>query len=160
MTDQQITEGSQAPAFSLQSNEDKQVSLKDLNGKIVVLFFYPKDDTPGCTKEACAFRDNNDTLQKQGAVVLGVSKDNVASHKKFVEKYHLNFPLLADTTKEVCEAYGVMQEKSMYGKRYMGIVRSTFLIDESGLIRKIWQPVKVTGHETAVLKAIEALKTP
>lgn len=144
--------GSKAPAFALLSDEGKRVSLKDFAGKKVVLYFYPKDMTPGCTKEACSFSENISKLQKAGAVVLGVSADSVESHRKFREKYRLAFPLLSDPEKEAIQKYGVWQEKNLYGKKSMGIVRSTFIIDESGKIAHVFPRVKVDGHTEAVLK--------
>lgn len=147
--------GAPAPEFTLPSQtSDTPVSLSDFRGKTVVLYFYPKDDTPGCTTEACAFSDRHDELQKAGAVVLGVSPDDVASHRAFAEKYKLPFPLLADTDHAVAMAYDVWREKNNYGKKYMGIVRSTFLIDGEGVIRRIWRSVKVDGHDEQVAEAI------
>src|SRR5579862_8720704 len=143
-----IQEQQPAPDFTLPAVgddtivKDGQVHLQDLRGKhAVVLYFYPKDDTPGCTAEACSFRDANHEMQKRGVVVLGVSTDSVASHKKFADKYGLSFPLLADTDKTVSQLYGVYGEKSMYGKTYMGVNRETFLIDKEGVVRKIWPKV-------------------
>lgn len=152
-----VTEGAAAPAFTLESSRGKKVSLKDFKGKKVVLYFYPKDDTPGCTKEACSFRDAIADLKKAGAVVLGVSPDDVASHQKFISKYELPFELLADTDHAVAEKYGVWKEKSMYGKKYMGIERTTFLIDESGKLARIFPKVKVDAHSEEVLSALKAL---
>ena len=146
--------GSKAPSFTLLSDEGKKVSLKDFAGKKVVLYFYPRDMTPGCTKEACSFSENISKLQKAGAVVLGVSADSVDSHRKFREKYELAFPLLSDPEKEVIQKYGVWQEKNMYGKKSMGIVRSTFIIDENGKIAHVFPRVKVDGHTEAVLKKL------
>lgn len=148
--------GKKAPAFSLISDEGKKVALKDFRGRRVVLYFYPKDDTPGCTTEACAFRDSSPAVKSADAVVLGISKDSVASHVKFKKKYKLNFPLLADDA-EVCEAYGVWKQKNMYGRTYMGIERSTFLIDETGKIRAEWRKVSVSGHADEVMKALKSL---
>ena len=122
-----------------------------------MLYFYPKDDTPGCTKEACAFRDRLAEIQKLGAVVLGVSADDVASHKKFSEKFSLNFPLLADTDHKMAEQYGAWREKNMYGKVSMGIQRSTFLIDAKGAVAKVWKKVSVDGHDQQVIDALTAL---
>ncbi len=133
------------------------VALKDLKGQTVVLYFYPKDDTSGCTAQACAFRDALPDFSKVKATVLGVSRDSVASHDKFKTKYKLPFPLLADEDGKVCEAYGVWVEKSMYGRKYMGIERTTFLIDGKGVIREIWRKVKVPGHAADVLDAAAAL---
>ncbi|MHB1766794.1 MAG: thioredoxin-dependent thiol peroxidase, partial [Phycisphaerae bacterium] len=131
-----LTEKDPAPAFSLASTAGKNIGLKDLKGKKIVLYFYPKDDTPGCTKEACNFRDGIADLEKAGAVVLGVSPDEVASHEKFQKKFSLPFALLADTDHAVADAYGVWKEKSMYGKKYMGIERTTFIINGKGKIAK------------------------
>jgi peroxiredoxin Q/BCP len=131
-----------------------QVSLKDFKGRKLVMYFYPKDDTPGCTAESCAFRDQLPAFEKLKVSVLGVSKDSPASHDKFKKKYELNFPLASDEDGAVCEAYGVWVEKSMYGKKYMGIERSTFLIDEQGKIAQIWSKVKVDGHVDEVKAAI------
>lgn len=147
--------GSKAPEFKLQNEEGKTVSLKDFAGKKVVLYFYPRDMTPGCTKEACSFAENQSRITKLGAVVLGVSADSVESHKKFKEKYGLSFPLLSDPKKEVIGKYGVWQEKNMYGKKTMGIVRSTFVIDEAGKIAHIFSRVKVDGHTEKVLEKLK-----
>jgi peroxiredoxin Q/BCP len=146
--------GDTAPAFSLPTAEGKTIALKDLRGKKVVLYFYPKDDTPGCTKEACSFRDNLARVKRKGAVVLGVSADSVAAHKKFAEKYELSFPLLSDESKETIQAYGVWQQKSFMGRKYMGIVRSTFVIDEKGKIAHVFMNVKVAGHTDEVLEVL------
>jgi len=164
MSDTEIKEPQPAPDFTLPAVgsddvvKDGQVHLQDLEGRTVVLYFYPKDDTSGCTKEACSFRDANHEIQKRGVVVLGVSPDNVDSHKKFAEKYGLPFPLLADTDTSVSRLYGVYGEKSMYGKKYLGVFRSTFLIDKSGTIRKVWSTVKPDDHANEVLATIEALQ--
>jgi peroxiredoxin Q/BCP len=131
--------------------------LVDFKGKPVVLYFYPKDDTPGCTKEACAFRDASSRLKKLGAVVLGVSPDGTASHAKFRDKYDLNFPLLADEDHAVAEAYGAWREKNMYGKKSMGIQRSTYLIDAAGKVARVWKRVQVDGHDSEVLEALQEL---
>ena len=146
--------GQKAPDFTVMDDQGEKVKLADLKGKKVVLYFYPKDDTPGCTKEACAFRDGIDKIKKRGAVVLGVSADSVESHKKFKSKFDLNFPLLADSDKKMVEAYGVWKEKSMYGKKYMGIERTTFVIDENGKITHIFPKVKVDQHYDEVLEAL------
>lgn len=146
-----------APAFSLKATDGSTVKLSALKGKPIVLYFYPKDDTPGCTKEACAFRDRSAEIQKLGAVVLGVSADDVASHKKFSEKFSLNFPLLADTDHKLAEQYGAWREKNMYGKVSMGIQRSTFLIDAKGVVAKVWKKVSVDGHDQQVIDALTAL---
>lgn len=129
----------------------------DTNGKKVVLYFYPKDDTPGCTKEACTFRDLKSDFAKAGAIIIGVSKDAEKSHSKFKEKYGLNFDLIADEDGKLCEAFGVWQEKSFMGKKYMGIVRSTFLANADGVIKKVWRNLKVDGHMEEVLKEAESL---
>jgi len=147
--------GQKAPDFTLLDDAGQKVKLSDLKGKKIVLYFYPKDDTPGCTKEACAFRDGIDEIRDRGALVLGVSVDSVESHKKFKNKHELNFPLLADTDKKVVEAYGVWKEKSMYGKTYMGIERTTFIIDKQGKISHIFPKVKVEEHYDEVLDALE-----
>jgi peroxiredoxin Q/BCP len=143
--------GDKAPAFTLKDDTGTPVSLKDFKGKKVVLYFYPKDLTPGCTVEACDFRDASVQIKKKKAVVLGVSKDSVALHEKFRDKHELNFPLLSDEEGKVCEAYGVWQQKSMYGKKYMGIARTTFVIGTSGKIEHIFEKVKVKGHSEEVL---------
>jgi peroxiredoxin Q/BCP len=147
--------GQKAPDFTVMDDKGEKVKLADLKGKKAVLYFYPKDDTPGCTKEACAFRDGIDKIKKRGAVVLGVSADSVESHKKFKNKFNLNFPLLADSDKKMIEAYGVWKEKSMYGKKYMGIERTTFVIDENGKIAHIFPKVKVDQHYDEVLEALK-----
>ncbi len=143
--------GDKAPDFSLKSDKEETVKLSSYKGKKVVIYFYPKDDTPGCTKEACSFRDGFSEIQKKGAIILGVSTDSVESHKKFKEKYHLNFQLLSDADKKVVNAYRVWKEKAMYGKKYMGIERTTFVIDENGKIKKVFPKVKVEGHYDEVL---------
>ena len=147
--------GRKAPDFSLMDDSGNKVKLADLKGKKVVLYFYPKDDTPGCTKEACAFRDGIKEIKAQGAVVFGVSADTVESHKKFKDKFDLNFPLLADPDKKVVEDYGTWKEKSMYGKKYMGIERTTFIIGKEGKISHIFPKVKVDEHYDEVLEALE-----
>lgn len=146
-----------APDFTLSNHDGKTVSLHDFLGKNVVLYFYPKDMTPGCTQEACDFRDNIARLQSADTVVLGLSKDSEKSHGKFREKYELPFDLLADTDGEVCELYKTWVEKSMYGKKYMGIERATFLVDKEGNLAKEWRKVKVKGHVDEVLAAIKEL---
>ena len=146
--------GRLAPDFTAQDDAGNIVRLADLRGKKVVLYFYPKDDTPGCTKEACAFRDGFSELRKRGAVVYGVSIDSVASHAKFKQKFQLNFPLLSDTDKKLVDAYGVWKQKSMYGRSFMGIERTTFLIDEQGKIAKVFPRVKVNEHYEEVLAAL------
>ena len=146
-----------APLFSLKSADGTTVKLSELKGKPVVLYFYPKDDTPGCTKEACAFRDRLSEVRSLGATVLGVSADDVVSHKKFSEKFSLNFPLLADTDHKIAEKYGAWREKNMYGKVSMGIQRSTFLIDATGAVAKVWKKVSVDGHDQQVIDALMQL---
>jgi len=146
--------GQKAPDFTVLNDTGEKVKLSDFKGKKVVLYFYPKDDTPGCTKEACAFRDGIDQIKRKGAVVLGVSVDSVDSHKKFKSKFDLSFPLLADTDKKIVEAYGAWKEKSMYGKKYMGIERTTYIIDEQGKISHVFPKVKVDEHYDEVLKAL------
>jgi len=146
--------GAKAPDFSLLTGDGSTLSLGDLKGRKVVLYFYPKDNTSGCTREACAFNDSLKVLEKKGARVIGVSADSVASHRKFADKYNLAFPLLADEKKEMIKKYGVWKEKSMYGKKYMGIERTTFVIDERGVIAKIFPKVKVDGHVEEVLGAL------
>ncbi len=141
-----LKEGSKAPAFTLPSDENKKVSLKDYAGKPVILYFYPKDMTPGCTQQACDFRDSFAALKKKKVSVLGISRDSVAKHQTFKEKYELPFPLLSDESGKVCEAYGVWKEKSLYGRKFMGIERTTFLIGADGKIEKIYPKVKVKGH--------------
>lgn len=149
-----LKEGAKAPAFTLCDQNGQKVSLKDFKGKTVILYFYPKDMTPGCTQEACDFRDGAAKWKKKKAVVLGVSRDSQERHQKFIAKYELNFPLLADEDGKVCEAYGVWQQKSLYGKKFMGIVRSTFVIGPDGKIQKIFDKVKVKGHSDAVFAAL------
>lgn len=148
--------GDRAPAFSLKSDSGEKVSLKDLKGKTVILYFYPKDMTPGCTQEACDFRDSFAKLKKEGAIVLGVSKDSVESHQKFKTKYSLPFPLLSDEDGKVCQAYGVWKEKSLYGRKFMGIVRSTFVIGPDGKIQQIYDKVKVKGHVDAIREELRS----
>jgi peroxiredoxin Q/BCP len=149
--------GQPAPDFTLPRDGGGEVTLSELKPKSVVLYFYPKDDTSGCTKEAQAFTEHLEDFEAAGAVVLGVSKDSVAKHDKFRDKYDLGVTLLSDADGDVCETYGVWVEKSMYGKKYMGIERATFLIDGSGKIREAWRKVKVPGHADAVLAAAKAL---
>lgn len=148
--------GELAPLFSLPS-DDGEASLSDFKGKNVVLYFYPKDDTPGCTIEAQDFTKAIGDFAKRDCVVFGVSKDSVTSHCNFISKYNLSFNLLSDSNGEVCEKYGVMKEKSMFGKKYFGIDRSTFLIDKVGRISKVWRSVKVNGHVSEVLQALGRL---
>ena len=151
-----VEQGKPAPAFNLPSTEGKDQSLKALAGKKVVLYFYPKDDTPGCTKEACNFRDSYADFKQAGAIILGVSPDAVSSHESFQEKFNLPFPLLADEDHSVAEKYGVVKEKTNDGKTYMGIERTTFVIDSQGKIAKIFPKVKVDEHHKEVLEAIRA----
>jgi thioredoxin-dependent peroxiredoxin len=148
-----LKEGTTAPAFKTKDANGESVSLKDFRGQKVVLYFYPKDDTPGCTKEACSFRDAFSKFKKQGIAVLGVSPDNEASHKKFTAKYKLPFTLLADTDRAIAEAYGVWGEKKFMGRTYMGVYRTTFLIDEKGKIKKVFDKVKPEEHASEVLDA-------
>lgn len=148
-----LNEGDIAPDFTTKDQNGNAVKLSDFKGKRVVLYFYPKDDTPGCTKEACSLRDSFDVFEEKGIKILGVSTDSEKSHQKFITKYNLPFDLLADTEKEIVEAYGVWGEKSMYGKKYFGINRTTFLIDEDGKIVKIFKKVKVDEHAGEVLEA-------
>jgi peroxiredoxin Q/BCP len=152
-----IAEGRKAPDFALESSEGGKVRLQDLRGKTVVLYFYPKDDTPGCTREACAFRDAQARLKKKGAVVLGVSGDSLDSHVRFTRKYELNFPLLSDPDKAVAKKYGAWGEKVLYGKKTVGMIRSTFVIDGEGTVRKVFPRVKVDGHADQVLLALGAI---
>lgn len=152
-----LEEGNKAPDFTLTADDGSKLKLSSLKGSPVVLYFYPKDDTPGCTREACAFRDQKSVLGKLGAKVLGVSADDVASHVRFRDKFKLNFPLLADTEHKVAEKYGAWREKNMYGKKSMGIQRSTFLVDADGKIAKVWKRVQVDGHDEAVIAAVKEL---
>ena len=149
--------GDKAPDLTLPTDGAGNVTLSKLNGKKVVLYFYPKDDTSGCTAEACGFRDSFPDYGGTGAVVIGISKDSVASHDKFKKKHGLPFILASDTGGDVCEKYGVWVEKSMYGRKYMGIERATFLIDGAGTLRGAWRKVRVPGHVAEVLKAARAL---
>jgi thioredoxin-dependent peroxiredoxin len=152
-----IGEGDKAPAFEMPASGGRTVSLKAMKGKPFVLYFYPKADTPGCTKEACAFQEALPALGKIGIEVIGVSKDAMAPIEKFAAKYKLTFPLASDKDTEVCEAYGTWVEKSMYGRKYMGIERSTFLVDAKGKIAKVWRKVSVAGHAAEVMEAAKAL---
>jgi len=146
--------GDKAPAFSLAATKIGKAASAALKGKPYLLYFYPKDDTSGCTAEACAFRDAMPNFSRLGVTIIGVSKDSIESHEKFAKKYNLNFPLASDSEGELCEAYGVWKEKSMYGRKYMGIERSTFLIDGKGVIRAAWRKVNVPGHADEVKKAL------
>ena len=149
-----LKEGAKAPAFSLPADDGTHVSLEELKGTAVVLYFYPRDDTPGCTTEACGFRDSWEDVKAAGAVVLGISPDDVASHARFRRKYHLPFPLLADVDHAVATAYGAWGEKSMYGRRYMGVLRNTYVIGPDGRIKHVFQKVKPKGHPAEVLAAL------
>jgi peroxiredoxin Q/BCP len=152
-----IKEGRKAPNFKLEAADGSVVELEELRGKTVVLYFYPKDDTPGCTREACGFQENLARIKRAGAVVLGVSPDSVASHQRFREKYELGFPLLADPDKKVATKYGAFGEKVMYGKKVQGMIRSTFVIDAEGTMRKVFPRVKVDGHVEKVLEVLKGL---
>ena len=146
--------GDKAPDFILLTETGEQIKLSKLRGKKVVLYFYPKDNTPGCTQESCDFRDHFAIFKKHGAEIFGISKDDAKAHVNFKEKYNLPFPLLVDDEAEVSAAYGALGKKSMFGKSYMGIIRSTFLIDEKGVIRAIWRKVKVSGHVEQILNEL------
>jgi peroxiredoxin Q/BCP len=152
-----VEEGKKAPDFTAPTDGGGKLKLSDLRGKPVVLYFYPKDDTPGCTTEACGFRDAITSLKRLKAQVVGVSRDSVARHDKFKAKYGLPFPLVSDEDGKVCEKYGTWIEKSLYGRKYMGIDRATFLVDKDGVVRKIWRKVKVAGHVGDVQEALKAL---
>jgi len=152
------SEGSNAPEIDLPTDGGGNFRLSDMKGETVLVYFYPKDDTSGCTAESCSFNDNLKTLGKLGCTVVGISKDSVKSHDKFKAKYNLNFPLASDAESDVCERYGVWVEKSMYGRKYMGIERTTFLIDKHGKIQKIWNKVKVNGHTDEVLAELQGNK--
>lgn len=152
-----VEQGMKAPDFTLPADDGTKVKLSGLRGKPVVLYFYPRDDTPGCTREACSFRDRKKEMEQLGAIVLGVSPDDVASHQKFRDKHQLNFPLLADVEHQVAEKYGAWREKVRFGKTSMGIQRSTFLINAGGVIRKVWKKVDVDGHDDQVLAALREL---
>jgi peroxiredoxin Q/BCP len=155
-SDTMLEPGQSAPDFTLSDQNGKWVTLSKLKGSPVVLYFYPKDDTAGCTKEACGFRDAFADYAKAGAVILGVSPDGLDSHAKFAKKFELPFPLLSDAGNKVCEAYGVWKEKNMYGRKYMGVERTTYVIDKKGVVGKAFSKVKVDGHAAAVLEAIKA----
>ena len=146
--------GDVAPDFRLPSTRGKEITLKEFKGKEVILYFYPKDDTPGCTAEACSFRDHESDLSKEHAVVLGVSTDSLESHEKFQDKHHLNFPLLSDTTSDVAKMYGVWKEKNMYGRRTWGVARTTFWIGGDGRVKKVWKKVDAPRHADEVLEAL------
>ncbi|UCD73101.1 MAG: thioredoxin-dependent thiol peroxidase [Candidatus Bathyarchaeota archaeon] len=151
-----VSEGEEAPDFTLEADDGREVSLSDYRGKSVVLYFYPKDGTPGCTREAIEFRDIVDELEKEDAVVLGVSKDSIKSHQRFKQKHNLPFTLLSDPEGKVLELYGVWKEKSMYGRTFMGVERTTFLINENGDVKKIYRKVKVEGHAQACLLDLQS----
>ena len=153
-----VAEGQAAPDFRLDASTGKKVSLKDLRGGWVVLYFYPKDDTPGCTREACAFRDNHKRLEALGATVLGVSPDDLKAHDKFITKHDLPFTLLADPDHTAATKYGVWKEKNMYGKKIMGIERSTFLINPEGVLHKVWRKVKVEAHVDEVMDELKVAR--
>jgi peroxiredoxin Q/BCP len=146
--------GERAPDFKLPLHGGKSLQLSEFKGKKIVLYFYPKDDTPGCTKEACSFQENLSRIKRKGAVVLGISADSVDAHAKFAGKFNLGFPLLSDESKEVCKMYGVWKEKSLYGRKFMGIERTTFVIDEKGVIQKVFPKVKVDGHVGEILETL------
>jgi len=150
--------GNKAPDFDLPSSNGGNIALKDLKGQNVVVYFYPKDDTPGCTVEACGLRDSFKEIEKLNAIILGVSPDSVKSHGKFINKFQLPFPLLADEDKKMCQDYGVWVEKSMYGKKYMGVARTTFIIDKNGKIAKVFEKVKPEGHNLEIIAALNSLK--
>jgi peroxiredoxin Q/BCP len=152
-----LDQGDKAPDFNAPTDGGGKLKLSGLKGRKVVLYFYPKDDTPGCTKEACDFRDHLKGFAKTDAVVVGISRDSEAKHDKFKEKYELPFKLVSDVDGKICEAYGTWVEKSLYGRKYMGIDRATFLIDEKGVVRKVWRKVKVPGHVEEVLQAAKDL---
>ncbi|NQU62590.1 MAG: thioredoxin-dependent thiol peroxidase [Rhodospirillales bacterium] len=152
-----IDPGDKAPDFDLPTDGGGRLKLSDLAGKKVVLYFYPKDSTPGCTVEARAFSNRTIDFQKAGAVIVGASKDSVKRHDKFKAKKLLTFALVSDTGGTLCDAYGVWVEKKLFGRKYMGIERATYLIDEKGTVRKVWRPVKIKGHADAVLAAVQAL---
>ncbi|HZQ00845.1 MAG TPA: thioredoxin-dependent thiol peroxidase [Reyranella sp.] len=152
-----VDEGKKAPDFTASTDGGGKLTLSELRGKPVVLYFYPKDDTPGCTTEACGFRDSAAAFKKLKAQVVGISKDSVARHDKFKAKYKLNFPLVSDEDGKICTKYGTWIEKSLYGRKYMGIDRATFLIDKDGKIAKVWRKVKVPGHVAEVEEALKAL---
>ena len=143
--------GDAAPDFTVSTDAEKKISLAELRGNKVVLYFYPKDNTPGCTKEACDFRDHFSVFKKHGIEIFGISKDSAKAHTQFKNKYTLPFTLLVDKHGDICEAYGVLNKKSLFGKTFLGIQRSTFLIDEQGIIRAIWRKVKVPGHVEQIL---------
>jgi len=150
--------GIKAPAFKAEIQDGSLISLKDFKGKWVILYFYPKDNTSGCTAEACDFRDNMERIASQDAVVLGVSPDSIKSHTNFIAKHNLNFNLIADSEKVICNAYQIMGEKSMYGKKYMGVIRTTYIINPEGKIQEVFSPVKVNGHVDEVIEKLNKLR--
>lgn len=154
--EKELNVGNKSPDFTLASDQGEKVSLKQFRGKQVVLYFYPKDNTPGCTRESCDFRDSIMTIEKAGAVVLGVSLDDQASHQKFIKLYNLPFTLLCDTEATLSKAYGVYKQKSLYGRKFWGIERTTFIIDKAGKIKQVFRKVKVDGHRDEVLEALKA----
>ena len=150
-------EGNKAPDFNLPASTGGKIALKDLKGKNIVVYFYPKDDTPGCTVEACGLRDSFKEIEKLGTVILGVSPDSIISHGKFISKFKLPFALLADEDKKMCQDYGVWVEKSMYGKKYMGVARTTFIIDKNGKVANVFEKVKPEGHDQEIIAALKNL---
>ena len=153
-----VTEGEKVPAFQLPATGDGEVKLSNLKGRKVVLFFYPKDNTPGCTQEGEGFRDNYEKFKKTGAEIFGVSKDNLKSHENFKSKFEFPFELISDEKEELCATFDVIKEKNMYGKKYLGIERSTFVLDEKGQLVKEWRKVKVPGHVEEVLEFVKGMK--
>ena len=151
-------EGSKAPEFDLPASNGGNIALKDLRGKNIVVYFYPKDNTPGCTVEACGLRDSFKEIEKLNAVILGVSPDSLKSHDKFISKFQLPFTLLADEEKKMCQDYGVWVEKSMYGKKYMGVARTTFIINKDGKIAKVFEKVRPEGHHQEILAALKSIQ--
>jgi peroxiredoxin Q/BCP len=152
--------GIKAPDFTLPADDGTKVKLSSLQGGPVVIYFYPKDDTPGCTKEACSFRDRKSEIEELGATIVGISADTLESHGQFRDKFKLNFPLLADVDHKVAERYGAWREKNMYGKKFFGIQRSTYLIDAEGKVAKVWKSVKVDGHDQQVIDSLKSLGRP
>lgn len=153
-----LEEGDRAPAFSLPDEDGKKLALKDLKGKPAIVYFYPADDTPGCTKEACQFNENLTTFSRAGVKVVGISPDGAAKHQRFAEKYGLKFPLLSDPEHKTMEAYGAWGEKTMYGKKTVGVIRSTFLLDAAGIVVRAWYNVRADGHAAKVLEEVKAAR--